>query len=52
MKKPKKEPDDKEQSKRFIETAKQIEKDIDKDEFDKTCSSILKAKKPIEQKGK
>ncbi len=41
--KKKPEPDDKEQSARFIEAAKQLESGMDKEEFKR---AILKAKKP------
>lgn len=43
--------DDKEQSARFEETARRIEEDIGKKDFNRTCSKILQTKKP-KQKGK
>lgn len=48
--KKKPEQDDKEQSARFVETAKQIEAETDKEAFDRECSRILKVKKPIKPK--
>jgi hypothetical protein len=39
------EPDDKEQSARFIEAAGKVETDMDKEEFKRVCSKILKVKK-------
>jgi len=35
------EPQDKEQSAKFIETAKKIKDDDDKEKFDKACTTIL-----------
>jgi hypothetical protein len=48
--KKKPEPDDKEQSARFIEAAGKIETDMDKEEFKQVCSKILKANKPAKLK--
>ncbi len=48
--KKKPEQDDKEQSARFIELARQIEGNTDKETFDRKFSNILKAKKPIKPK--
>jgi len=39
------EPDDKEQSARFIEAAKQLESGMDKEAFKAACATILKAPK-------
>jgi len=53
MKKKKKhDPDDREQSARFQEISTQVGSDMDKEDFDKACSVLLKAKKPKKQKGK
>ena len=38
-------PDDKEQSVKFIETAERIKSDDDKEQFEKVCKKIIKAKK-------
>ena len=38
------EPDDKEQSARFVETAKQIKVDKDKEVFEGVCKKIVKKK--------
>jgi hypothetical protein len=50
--KKKPEPNDKEQSNRFMELARQIDTDLDKVSFEDTCAKILKAKKPVRQKKK
>jgi len=39
------EPDDKEQSARFLEVAKQIGTDIDKEGFKEVCGKVAKAPK-------
>jgi hypothetical protein len=38
------EPDNKEQSDRFVEIAQQIKADDDKDRFEKACTKIVKPK--------
>ena len=38
------EPEDKNQSAKFIETAKKIKDDDDKEKFEKACNTILKKK--------
>lgn len=43
-KSPKPEPDDKEQSERFIETAKELEADKNADEFDRAMTVIIPSK--------
>jgi hypothetical protein len=43
--KKKPEPDNKEQSERFLEIAGKIESDLDKDGFKQLCGSVLKAPK-------
>jgi hypothetical protein len=48
--KKKPEPDDKEQSNRFMEIARQIDMDIDKKAFKDTCPKIFNAEKPIKEK--
>lgn len=46
QKKKKYKPDDKEQSARFVEKAKQIRADDSKIKFEEICSKVLKPKKP------
>lgn len=40
------EPEDKEQSAKFLATAKKIKDDDDKDKFEKACTTILKKTLP------
>jgi hypothetical protein len=49
---PKPEPDDKEQSKRFIETAKELEADKNAENFERAFKTILPAQKADKQEGK
>jgi hypothetical protein len=41
------EPDDKEQYAKFLETAKKIRDDNDKEKFEKACTTILKKKRAL-----
>ena len=43
--KPKPEPDDKEQSKRFIDTARELEVDESEKEFERVISQVIPIKK-------
>ena len=43
-KRKKAEPEDKEQSAKFIETAKKLKDDDDEEKFEKACTTLLRAK--------
>jgi hypothetical protein len=51
-KKPKPEPDDKEQSERFIEKAKELEADKNAENFERAFKIIVPPNKPNESEGK